>query len=298
MNYIKDSNGVWTIISDTVHTFDKDHPNYAALTAAIKSNDIVAFEKHISVGRTIQEWSYDNFLFEDGILKYQGEEIDKSLTSIITDMIAEGFDHLPMLRFLERLFKNPSFTAIHELYTWLANKSLAITPDGCFLAFKYVSIYDGDEKTDAMGRTLKNGDFVDSHSKSYRNNVEDINIMPRYKVNDDRTEGCSTGFHVGTKDFVSGHGTVIICKIDPADVVSIPTDCSCQKLRCCEYEVISLQRDMKIIEEPAYWGNPDADLDDTDDEYDDEDFFDDEDEDEIDSDLDYDDTESHYGAKL
>ena len=282
MNYIKDSNGVWTIISDTVHTFDKDHPNYAALTAAIKSNDIVAFEKHISVGRTIQEWSYDNFLFEDGILKYQGEEIDKSLTSIITDMIAEGFDHLPM----------------HELYTWLANKSLAITPDGCFLAFKYVSIYDGDEKTDAMGRTLKNGDFVDSHSKSYRNNVEDINIMPRYKVNDDRTEGCSTGFHVGTKDFVSGHGTVIICKIDPADVVSIPTDCSCQKLRCCEYEVISLQRDMKIIEEPAYWGNPDADLDDTDDEYDDEDFFDDEDEDEIDSDLDYDDTESHYGAKL
>jgi hypothetical protein len=294
MNYIKDSNGVWTVISDTVHTFDKDHPNYAALTAAIKSNDIVAFEKHISVGRTIQEWSYDNFLFEDGILKYQGEEIDKSLTSIITDMIAEGFDHLPMLRFLERLFKNPSFTAIHELYTWLANKSLAITPDGCFLAFKYVSIYDGDEKTDAMGRTLKNGDFVDSHSKSYRNNVEDINIMPRYKVNDDRTEGCSTGFHVGTKDFVSGHGTVIICKIDPADVVSIPTDCSCQKLRCCEYEVISLQRDMKIIEEPAYWGNPDADLDDTDDEYDDEDFFDDEDEDEIDSDLDDDDTESHY----
>lgn len=297
MNYIKDSNGVWTVISDTVHTFDKDHPNYAALTAAIKSNDIVAFEKHISVGRTIQEWSYDNFLFEDGILKYQGEEIDKSLTSIITDMIAEGFDHLPMLRFLERLFKNPSFTAIHELYTWLANKSLAITPDGCFLAFKYVAIYDGDEKVDAIGRPLKVGDYVDCFHKTsdglarkakpYRNNVEDVNTMPRYKVNDDRTEGCSTGFHVGTKDYVSGHGTVIICKIDPADVVSIPTDSGCQKLRCCEYEVISLQRDMKIIEEPAYWGNPDADLDDEID----SDLDDEDDEDWADDD---DDTESHY----
>jgi hypothetical protein len=301
MNYIKDSNGVWTVISDTVHTFDKDHPNYAALIAAIKDKDNVAFEKAISVGRTIQEWSYDSFLFEDGVLRYQGEEIDTAITSIITDMIAEGFDHLPMLRFLERLFKNPSFTAIHELYTWLANKSLAITPDGCFLAFKYVALYDGDDTIDAVGRPLKRGDYVDCFHKTnngkrfkakpYRNNVEDVNTMPRYKVNDDRTEGCSTGFHVGTKDYVSGNGDiVIICKVDPADVVSIPSDCSCQKLRCCEYEVISVERTMKLVEDPANWGHRDDH-----EEYDDE--FDDDDDDEIDSDLDDDDdddVESHW----
>jgi hypothetical protein len=262
MNYIKDSNGTWTVISDTVHTFDKDHPNYAVLIAAIKANDITAFEKAVSVGRSIQEWSYDNFLFEEGVLKYHGEEIDASISAIITEMITEGFDHLPMLRFLERLFKNPSYTAIHELYSWLAKKSLAITPDGCFLAFKYVSIYNGDEKVDAMGRTVKSGDFVDSYSKTYRNNIEDVNTMPRHKVDDNREEGCSTGFHVGTKDFVSSHGNIIICKIDPADVVSIPSDCNCQKLRCCEYEVVSLQRDMRIVEDHTKWDEIDSDFED------------------------------------
>jgi hypothetical protein len=30
----------------------------------------------------------------------------------------------------------------------------------------------------------------------------------------------------------------MICKVDPADVVSVPLDESHQKVRCCKYEVV------------------------------------------------------------
>ena len=32
---------------------------------------------------------------------------------------------------------------------------------------------------------------------------------------------------------------VVIVKVNPKDVVSVPTDCECQKVRTCEYMVIA-----------------------------------------------------------
>ena len=37
--------------------------------------------------------------------------------------------------------------------------------------------------------------------------------------------------------------SVVICKIDPSDVVSVPLDSEHQKLRCCKYEVVALFTD-------------------------------------------------------
>ena len=31
---------------------------------------------------------------------------------------------------------------------------------------------------------------------------------------------------------------MVIVKIDPENVVSVPKDCDCQKLRCCEYSIV------------------------------------------------------------
>ena len=67
--------------------------------------------------------------------------------------------------------------------------------------------------------------------------------MPRFKVDDNCDEGCSQGLHVGSITYVKSYGSpgdkVIICKIDPADVVSIPLDSDHQKMRCCKYEVVA-----------------------------------------------------------
>jgi hypothetical protein len=62
-------------------------------------------------------------------------------------------------------------------------------------------------------------------------------------------------------------GNLMIVEINPADVVSVPNDCDCQKLRTCKYKVAALFE--RKLEEPLC------------DEYGDyEDYDEDEDEDE------------------
>ena len=41
-----------------------------------------------------------------------------------------------------------------------------------------------------------------------------------------------------------GGNKLMICKVNPRDVVSVPNDCRCQKLRCCKYEVVSEFEDL------------------------------------------------------
>ena len=91
--------------------------------------------------------------------------------------------------------------------------------------------------------------------------------MNRRKVSDDCNQGCGQGLHVGTYDYAcswaGSGGKVVLVRFDPADIVSVPSDCQHQKMRVSNYTVLSVARD--IIEEDVY------------DEYDEvEDTFDDE----------------------
>ena len=67
--------------------------------------------------------------------------------------------------------------------------------------------------------------------------------MTRNNVCDDHNQGCSVGFHAGSLQYAStfggGESILLIVEIDPADVVSVPSDCNCQKLRTCKYTVVA-----------------------------------------------------------
>jgi hypothetical protein len=83
--------------------------------------------------------------------------------------------------------------------------------------------------------------YTDCHTGTFDNTVGNTLQMPRNKVDDNKDVGCSYGFHAGTfeyaRDFMPSNGHLLIVEIDPADVVSIPTDCQFQKLRTCKYKV-------------------------------------------------------------
>jgi len=185
----------------------------------------------------------------DGFLFYDDEPVRKVITSRIVQMLKEGWDHKPMLKFLENLYENVSHRAVTEFYDWIQHKGLAITPDGYILGYKGVVVYSGPEQDDLDGNTLKEGDLVDRYTGcSHRNNVGDAPAMKRRKVDDNCNNGCGSGLHAGTFEYASGwagsDGKVVLVKIDPRDVVSIPTDCDFQKLRCRTYEVVDVARDI------------------------------------------------------
>ena len=111
---------------------------------------------------------------------------------------------------------------------------MPLTPDGNFLAYKGVR-----------------DDFSDWHSGKFGNKVGDVNEMPRNRVCDNASIGCSDGFHAGSLDYARQYGNgghLMVVEIDPSDVVSVPNDCDCQKLRTCKYKVVSLFE--KKLEEP------------------------------------------------
>lgn len=227
LTYIKDAKNFWTVVVDNQsHQFDPSHVNYVGLTECVKSGDKEEFLNLINSGVHIENWSEGSFKFVDGILYYVDEQVHDSITDRIIDMIKGGFDYSPILRFLERLYKNPSYRAINELYAFLSHKFLPITPDGYFLAYKAVR-----------------SDFMDKYSGRIDNSVGQTPTMPRFRVDDNCDVGCSQGLHVGAIDYVKSYGgsgdKVVICQVDPADVVSVPLDSNHQKVRCCKYHVVA-----------------------------------------------------------
>ena len=226
LTHIKDHRNVYTVVvGGKSHQFDPTHPNYTMLVECVKVGDEEEFLNGLEVGQQIENWSEGNFRFEDGVLYYVDEQVHHSITDRVISMIREEFDYAPILMFLERLYQNSSFRAIHELYTFLAHRALPITSDGHFLAYKAVR-----------------DDYTDKYSGKIDNSVGQKPSMPRFRVNDNCDVGCSNGLHVGAIDYVTSYGRagdkVMIVKVDPADVVSVPLDSQHQKVRCCKYEVV------------------------------------------------------------
>lgn len=225
--HIKDAKGHWTVVvNNQSYQFDPSHPEYIALVECVKTGDDTEFLALLNTGVIIENWSDGAFRFTDGVLYYVDEVVHNVITDRIIEMLKQGFDYKPMLKFLERLYQNPSYRAINELYTFLTHKFLPITEDGYFLAYKAVT-----------------SDFRDKYTCQIDNSVGQSPTMPRFRVDDNCDMGCSKGLHVGAIDYVKSYGSagdkVVICRVDPADVVSVPLDSEHQKVRCCKYEVVA-----------------------------------------------------------
>lgn len=167
----------------------------------------------------------DDVTISGNTILYRGESIPNDLSRKIIGIVSKGLDPLPWRRFLARMFKNPSPAARAELGLFLEFADLPITPDGCFLAYKRVR-----------------EDYTDVHSGTFDNSVGQVVTMPggRGDVDPDRDNTCSYGLHFCSKEYLKSFGgaRIVIVKIDPADVVAIPSDYANTKGRTWKYEVI------------------------------------------------------------
>ncbi|NBP66225.1 MAG: hypothetical protein EBU66_16435 [Bacteroidetes bacterium] len=166
---------------------------------------------------------------------FDGKPIHNAIATRILDFAVNGLDHKPLCNFLNKLMQNPSRRAVNELYTFLEHQNLPITDNGNFLAYKglnkdYYSITSGSASL-IQGKA--------SNGRIY-NGIGEVIEMRRNDVDDDKEVGCSYGLHAGTMEYARdfAQGKCVIVEINPVDVVSIPIDCSYQKLRTCKYKVV------------------------------------------------------------
>jgi len=255
LSHMKDGQGHWTVtLNGQPHLFDPSHPHYASLVECVHTGDADEFVNLLNTGLQIENWSEGDFEFAEGILLFEGEQVAKDPTNRIVECMQQGFPHKFMLKYLTNLYDNVSERAVQESYNWSSHKGLPITEDGMMVGYKGVRTYAGETIQGKNGE-IKEGDLVDIYTgNSFRNNVGDTASMKRRQVCDDHTQGCDSGLHVGTYDYAcnwaGNTGVVVLVKFNPKDIVSVPSDCNCEKMRVSSYEVISVAREQ--LEEAVY----------------------------------------------
>ena len=254
------------IVKNKAHQVLPDHTNYKMIMDALPSATEDELLNLLDVDKAVELYSNGDVKVEGNKVLYQGQEVHGSISKRIIEFMKNGLPFEPLVKFLENVMQNPSMQSQRELYDFLQHENLPITEDGHFLAYKAVR-----------------SDFKDKYRGVFDNSVGNVCEMQRAKVDDDRARGCSDGLHAGALSYVASYGSVeagdniVIVKINPADVVSVPNDCNCQKLRTCRYEVVGLYEGE--LERPLYQTTMDSynEYDDYDDEYETEEEYDDED---------------------
>lgn len=157
-----------------------------------------------------------------GQVTLDGEVLGGVVVDRILAFAEEGLPPEPLSRFLVQLMANPSFNSRQQLYGFLEALNMPITERGTFLACKYVR-----------------EDFTDCRTGKFDNHPGKVVEVKRSEVDDNPNNTCSKGLHVGAWEYVANSGAHrMLVEVDPADVVSVPTDYNGQKCRCCRYKVI------------------------------------------------------------
>jgi hypothetical protein len=229
-----DSDGNLTVFSvfldGKMYPFDKSASFFNEIMAAIQGDDTATVRKFVQVKKSISEFSNGAFQLTENSLFYNGVEIHNALVKRILELFKLKIDVKPMINFLQNLVQNPSQASINELYGFLEVCDLPITDDGHFLAYKMISANYKDLRTGQMD-----------------NSVGAVVTMPRPAVDANRNRTCSSGLHFCSLEYIENGGygcagrgdRLVVLKINPRDVVSIPTDYNNSKGRACEYLILN-----------------------------------------------------------
>lgn len=226
--YLQRNDSITIILDGTSYKVPAGHPRFQEIVEALGEPNISEKKllKIISTKATIDIYGNGRFKVVDGHLEdNQGRILHGSLVERILKLVADKQPVKHLCKFLDNLYKNPARHAIDELYLFLQRNDLPITDDGCFLAYKGVG-----------------EDYLDLYSRTFINTIGSVLEMPRQDVDDNRENTCSVGFHVGRFEYADDYkgvgGRLMVCKVNPKDVVSVPPDYDCAKLRTCRYEVV------------------------------------------------------------
>jgi len=252
------------------------HPCFKKVKSLIEKGKPMDALAEFDVTLKLKKHSSGKFFVDNGIVYMDNTNpipMPTALSSRVIQFADAGLDFQPLINFFDNIQKNPSPESVKDLYAFLEHNGISITEDGCFCAYKGV---ERDYHSNFQGVWTKdsNGDFQYNANGHYDNTPGSRCEMPRDKVDDNREVTCSSGLHVASYSYANGFSSrTVLVKVDPADVVSVPTDYNGQKMRTCGYDV--LKDVTEEVKAPLY--TDDMDETSNDDFYDDneDDFYDD-----------------------
>ena len=205
------------------HVLSNQHPGFQAARQAIKDGDIEAAVNSVDFTNALAIKTQGKVTIVNGEVHYAGEAVHGALTDMILKYVDEGMPFEPLTLFLEKLMQNPSNRSRTQLYGFIEKHLFAINSEGDFLAYKRIR-----------------DDYTDCYTGSIDNSVGQTVTMDRGAVNDNPDQTCSHGLHVCGFSYLGSFGgaRIVLVAVNPANVVSIPSDYDHAKMRVCEYDVV------------------------------------------------------------
>ena len=184
-----------------------------------------------------------NVNITDDNVYIDGEEIPSQLVRYIRTIKMEGISIEPVVNFIRKLRENPSYRIREQLWSFMQasqdSGSFTLADDGDIIGYKKVR-----------------GNYTDIHTGTIDNSIGSVVCMDRKDVNDDPNVTCSSGLHFCAYSYIPKFSSndeetdrIVLVKVNPRDVVSIPNDYGNAKARCCRYEVI--KEITSIVSEPV-----------------------------------------------
>lgn len=154
---------------------------------------------------------------------YNGKQVENGAVEKLLSCKDQGLPYRPLLKFLEKLMQNQRYSVIKNLYAFLEHKGMQISGDGMIVGWKGVR-----------------ENYMDVHSGTVLNKpgCSPEPFSPQ-DVDDNPEHHCSYGYHVGSFSYARSWGPKVmrVC-VNPKDVICVPNDCACQKIRCTGYTVL------------------------------------------------------------
>ena len=232
-------NETLTLIIDNgkkILTAKSDHPKWLELKAAYGAANKGLLESLISIKSVVEHYSVGKLSVNSSGITYNGRVIHRLDANRVMAFLKANMDYKPLANYMEKLAQNPSNRSIQEAYKFQEHLGLTLTDAGNVIAFKGIqsndfSVFGNVETVVLQGEVNAAGEI--------KNSIGTIIEVERSSVDDDYTHECSHGLHAGSMEYAKGHGNkVVLVEINPADFVSVPSDCNFQKLRCCKYKVV------------------------------------------------------------
>jgi hypothetical protein len=223
------------IFSEDTAVIDNSNPKFAEILQLCKDGKYAEAAALATIKDQINQTFDGDIRVVGGEVIYDGKPLHNVMCERILDIMREGLDATGLVKFLENLMQNPSYTAVQELYLFLEANKIPITEDGHFLAWKKIR-----------------NNWKDIHSNSVDYSVGATPSMKRNQVDPDGEKTCSHGLHCAGWDYLPHFGSngdsdrIVIVKVNPADVIAVPNDYGNAKMRVCKMEVLREYTDRKV----------------------------------------------------
>jgi len=240
---------VTAFINGQAYTLSGENARFPEIAAKLAAGDeSVADDFNLAnlANKRFHEVS-DRVSVRDGVVYLDDTAIDEAMGQVVVDYLMEGNENLmPLVRFIERLDDNPSHRSRSQLWDFVRNNGIHIADDGRMVLYKGVIATGtpGVYRSVHQGKATVNGTEQKGHIHT---TAGDVVTMPRRDISDDPDVPCHEGLHCGARAYAEGFASVLITTlVGPEHVVCVPNDCSFQKVRVEQYEIMDVLGDRQV----------------------------------------------------